>query len=72
MSLFKRHVCPADVEITVSIGDNELIGPVSGESLAYIVKYGGYPYNADLLNEDFTGTGHVSFRVRYLPPRRRG
>jgi hypothetical protein len=67
---FRRHRCPADVEITIRINGQDIVGPVSGENLAYIAKYGE---RGDLL-ESFFPAGRIESLncfVRYLPPRRR-
>jgi len=67
---FRRHRCPADAEITFCINGQEIIGPVSGENLAYIARFGG---RGDLL-ESFFPAGRIEslhFWVTYLPPRRR-
>jgi hypothetical protein len=67
---FRRHRCPADVEITFCINGQAIIGPVSGEALAYITKFGG---TSDLLESYFPAGRIDSLHcyVTYLPPKRR-
>jgi len=68
----RRHQCPPDAEITLCIDGQEIIGPVSGESLAYIARYAG-DSRGDLL-ESFFPAGRIEslhFWVTYLPRKRR-
>jgi len=72
--MFKRHKCPPDVLMTLRINGANVIGPLRGEDLAYMVKYGGYEKGHDLLEltqELNHKIGKVEFLVEYIPMRKR-
>lgn len=60
MTWFRRHRCPPDIVLTIKIGGVIIMGPITGENLAYCVRY-GYAGDGelDLLDPD----GQIS-----LPP----
>lgn len=71
--LFKRHRCPPDVEITITVNGTDILGPVSGESLAYITKYGGYD-GRDLFEFDpllYHEAIPLRMKVKYIPAKKR-
>lgn len=67
---WRRHKCPADVELAVVINGETVIGPINGESLAYIAKYsGGVDYAVNLMENVIPGgrIDTLEVQVRYLP-----
>lgn len=71
MRLRRRIVkMPPDVEITFRINGQNVIGPITGENLAYIAKFGGYGDGENLLAPDVLQLGAspcLEFYIRYVP-----
>ena len=71
---FSRHKCPPDVQITITINGQDVVGPLTGQAMAYIARYGGFHNGYVDLLESYHPAGridHVGFHVKYLPARRR-
>jgi hypothetical protein len=78
MSMRKRHKCPPSIELTLRIDGYDIIGPITAEHLAYIVKFGHSDHDAvDLLDAEWAtytvppGVMHTELIVRYLPEQER-
>jgi hypothetical protein len=71
MRLWQRHRCPPDVELTVTINGRIVLGPMTGQHMAYICLYtGGAGREArDVLELDPDATwtyGSVQLLARYI------
>ena len=71
MRLWARHRCPPDVEITVTMDGQVIVGPMTGEHMAFVCLYtAGNRDQLDLLGEidrDATWTfGRVQLLARYV------
>ena len=74
MKLFKKHKCPADVQISIFINHDLIVGPITGEELAYVARFGGWDADQlDLMETVLTGgqIKDIQVLVKYLPPARR-
>jgi hypothetical protein len=68
--LWRRHRCPPDVEITITVDGRPVIGPMTGEQMAYVAMYGGFDRDSpDLLEIDRDATwtyGRLQLLARYI------
>ena len=69
----KRHTCPPDVQLQVKINGELVIGPIMGEELAYIAKFGhGSLEPVDILEAMPGGRiDHIQMLVQYFPRKKR-
>lgn len=70
MRFWPRHRCPPDVELTICVNGAVILGPMTGEQMAYIAKYGGFERDQlDLMEGylvDQTRIDELKFLVRYV------
>lgn len=50
----RKHRCPPSVSLKVLINGQLVVGPITAEQLAYVIKYGGHHETMDLLNPEHT------------------
>jgi hypothetical protein len=69
---WRRHECPPSVEITITINGVTIVGPMSGEMLAYVARYHGGLGYVDMMEDILTDKiESVHFYVKYIPPVKR-
>jgi len=55
-----------DVIITIKFNGVEIVGPITGQNLAIIAKYGGYSGKQDILQHSVYADGHrVEMFIEY-------
>ena len=59
--LWRRHRCPPCVSLEIMVNGQVVVGPVTGEDLAYIVRYSSAGADElDLLDPELAGmTGQI-------------
>lgn len=68
VKLKRKHRCPPDVQIQIKINGELVIGPIMGEELAYIAKYGhGTLEPVDILETMPGRIDRVEFLIQYFP-----
>lgn len=68
----KRHRCPPDVTLRLFLNGELVLGPVTGEELAYMIRFSGES-EVDLLQTIYWDgeSPRVAVLGQYLPPKRR-
>lgn len=63
---YSRARIDYDVIITLKLNGREVIGPIKGQDLAVIAKYGGYNPRQDLLEHSLSYDGNrIEFFIEY-------